>query len=142
MERSDCTLAELPVGPPPPFPAGLDEAALTAFFQTYELENAPRLEMENYWRHDWKRFVYTYGLIANASGECLELGANPYFTTLLLKFFTPLDLTLANYFGPNYFSAVSRQRVSIRNPHSGEIEAHLMQFSHFHPSYRLRARIP
>ena len=58
MQRSDSTLAELPMGPQLPFPPGLDEAAL---FQTYALENAPRLEMENYWRHDWKRFVYTYG---------------------------------------------------------------------------------
>jgi SAM-dependent methyltransferase len=130
MQRSDCTLAELPLAPPLPFPAGLDEAALVALFQTYELESAPRLEMENYWRHDWKRFVYTYGLIANSSGKCLELGANPYFITLLLKFFTSLDLSLANYFGPN-FSAVATQRVTIRNPHSGKIETHSMEFSHF-----------
>jgi SAM-dependent methyltransferase len=130
MRRSDCILAGLPVGPPLPFPPGVDEAALSALFQTYELENAPRLEMENYWQHDWKRFVYTYGLVANSSGKCLELGANPYFTTLLLKFFTSLDLTLANYFGPN-FSAVSRQRLTIRNPHTGEIQTSAMEFSHF-----------
>jgi SAM-dependent methyltransferase len=130
MQRSDCTLAELPLAPPLPFPPGLDEAALVALFQTYELDNAPRPEMENYWRHDWKRFVYTYGLIANSSGKCRELGANPYFTTLLLKFFTSLELTLANYFGPN-FSAVARQQVTIKNPRTGKIETHSMEFSHF-----------
>ena len=32
-------------------------------------------------------------------GECLELGANPYFTTLLLDKYTDLSLTLTNFYG-------------------------------------------
>jgi SAM-dependent methyltransferase len=34
-----------------------------------------------------------------AGGRLLELGANPYFLTLLLKRFSRYELTLANYFG-------------------------------------------
>jgi SAM-dependent methyltransferase len=33
------------------------------------------------------------------TGRCLELGANPYFTTYLLDGHTRLELTLANYYG-------------------------------------------
>jgi len=108
----------------------MDEDAIVAFFKTYELENAPRQEMENYWRHDWKRFLYTYGLIPASGGRCLELGSNPYFITLLLKYFTSLDVHLANYFGPT-FPDVSTQKVWINNPSNGEREVHLMKYSNF-----------
>ena len=41
----------------------------------------------------------TYDLVRSQQGRCLELGANPYFTTMLLREFTDLELVLANYFG-------------------------------------------
>lgn len=50
---------------------------------------------------DCERFLYTLNLIPEgATGRLLEIGANPYFTTLLLKYFrSSLDMTLTNYFG-------------------------------------------
>ena len=55
--------------------------------------------MHEYGSHDFRRFVYTLGLVKGLEGKCLEFGANPYFTTMLLERFTKLELSLANYFG-------------------------------------------
>ena len=101
-----------------------------ALFDSIELEGAPAKEFENYWRQDWRRFVYTYGLVKGLSGSCLELGANPYFTTTLLQNFTTLQLTLANYFGPQ-FQQLSRQNVTSTNPHTSLPETRALEFHHF-----------
>jgi SAM-dependent methyltransferase len=101
-----------------------------AFFGSLELEAAPKQELENYWRQDWRRFVYTYGLARDLAGDALELGANPYFTTMLLRQFTRLDLTLANYFGPQ-FQAHVEQRLSFANAANGEPESVTLAFHHF-----------
>ena len=49
-------------------------------------------ELKNYAFSDFRRFVYTFNLTKDLNGKCLELGANPYFTTILLKYFTDLNL--------------------------------------------------
>jgi SAM-dependent methyltransferase len=123
-------LASLELTPPLPLPNGCSEADMLAFFGSVTLAGSPRQELENYWRQDWRRFVYTYGLVSESAGRCLELGANPYFTTSLLKEFTRLDLTLANYFGP-HFTDQAMQEVSYSNPKSGKTQKHCMQFFHF-----------
>jgi SAM-dependent methyltransferase len=55
--------------------------------------------MHGYLHGDFRRFVYTLGLVPEGGGRLLEIGANPYFTTLLLRRFRGYELTLANYFG-------------------------------------------
>jgi SAM-dependent methyltransferase len=57
-------------------------------------------ELLTYCREDFWRFVRTYTLVRGFRGKCLELGANPYFMTMLLRQFTDLDFVLANYFTP------------------------------------------
>ena len=121
---------EFQLNPPLPLPAGQTEADVKALFGSVELEGAPKQELENYWRQDWKRFVYTYGIISGLSGTCLELGANPYFTTILLKYFTNLKLTCGNYFGPQ-FASRSTQNVSAIDPATGKRETHVVEFHHF-----------
>lgn len=88
-----------PLNPELPLPEGVSEAELRDYLKSVLVADAPPQEMANYCDQDFKRFVYTYGLVRDLSGKCLELGANPYFTTLLLKTFTQLELVLANYFG-------------------------------------------
>lgn len=83
-----------------PLPSGLTEQQLFEFVTSARVEDAPEDEMIAYGTHDFKRFVYTWGLVKDSQGSCLELGANPYFTTMMLDCFTDLDLSLANYFGP------------------------------------------
>jgi len=88
--------------PPLPELGGFSRHQLFNFVTSACVEDAPRQEMYNYASHDFERFVRTVGLVEGLSGCCLELGANPYFTTLLLSEFTELDLTLANFFSETH----------------------------------------
>ncbi|WP_017302680.1 class I SAM-dependent methyltransferase [Spirulina subsalsa] len=127
------TLAEsaediFPLCPPLPLPPGVSEEQLFQYLKTVLVADAPPEEMANYCSQDFRRFVYTYGLTQNLTGECLELGANPYFTTFLLREFTPLKLTLANYFGTG-FEPIITQTVNFdhfqsKQPESVEIESY------------------
>jgi SAM-dependent methyltransferase len=121
---------ELELAPALPLPAQCSEADLLSLFSSYSLEGSPADELRNYWGQDWKRFVYTFGLVNGLSGRCLELGANPYFTTLLLKLFTPLELTLANYFGP-HFTDRAMQVIGYRDPVTTTEHREALSFSHF-----------
>jgi SAM-dependent methyltransferase len=85
--------------PPLPLPAGTTEKQLKDYLLSLELYAAPPEEIKNYCESDFRRFVYTFSLMHGLQGSCLELGANPYFLTLLLKEFSSLKLELANYFG-------------------------------------------
>jgi SAM-dependent methyltransferase len=98
--------------PPLPLPAGMSEQQAFAFLNAIRVEHANDAELEGYCRREWRRFLYTWGLVKDLSGSCLELGANPYFTTGLLQAFTGMQLTLANYFGPDG-DAVAEQRVKM-----------------------------
>lgn len=89
----------LPLCPNLPLPPKTSREQILEFLLSVHPADAPPAEMENYCRSDFARFLYTYGLTDGLSGRCLELGSNPYFTTMLLKTFTHLELTLANYFG-------------------------------------------
>lgn len=116
--------------PPLPLPAGQTVDTITEFFASMELEGAPREEMRSYWGQDWRRFVYTLGLAHGLTGECLELGANPYYTTLLFKHFTNLNLSLANYFGEE-FPGPMKQTVRFKNPVTGKRDSQRLKFFHF-----------
>ena len=80
-------------------PEGRIEQQLFECVTSVRVKDAPEAEMKTCGMNDFKRFVYTWGLAKNINGECLELGENPYFTTMLFKKFTNLDISLANYFG-------------------------------------------
>ena len=118
------------IAPPLPLPAGQTEQSIKELFASVAIGDSSTLELENHWRQDWKRFVYTYGLVSDLKGSCLELGANPYYTSVLLKYFTPIEQTLANYFG-SHFGPTASQAVKVVNPHTGQSESHVATFHHF-----------
>lgn len=60
-----------------------------------------RTELWGYIEEAFLRFVNTICLVPEGSGALLELGANPYFLTLLLKKFRRYNLELANFFSDN-----------------------------------------
>lgn len=119
-----------PISPPLHLPPGQTEESIKAFFASIELEGAPKAEMVNYWTQDWKRFIYTLGLAVDKTGECLELGSNPHYTTLLVRYFSRLNLTLANYFG-DHFEASASQLVRFSNPISGIDDEVRLPYLHF-----------
>lgn len=55
--------------------------------------------LDGYVDDSFWRFLYTWDMVRHDSGTCLEIGANPYFTTFLLTEYTDLQLTLTNYYG-------------------------------------------
>ncbi len=116
--------------PPLPLPEGISEPQLFAFITSVRVADAPEAEMSAYGTHDFRRFVYTWGLCRNLGGKCLELGANPYFTTMLLRKFTQLDLSLANYFGSKA-NGVLRQSVYYRDVGASELSDCELEFQHF-----------
>lgn len=93
--------------------------------------DAPPKEMQNYASSDFKRFLYTLELVLGYStGSCLEIGSNPYFTTMLLKRYTDLELTLTNYFGDT-FTGPLKQIVCYTEIKTGEKKKTDFNFDHF-----------
>jgi SAM-dependent methyltransferase len=125
---SDKLLTEyFPLRPALPLPAGRDEDQIHAELRRVQIAGAPQ-EIVNYCDQDWRRFLYTYGLAEGLTGRALEIGANPYFTTYLLKTFTPLELTLTNYFDSHFNETA--QLVAM--PHDdGAVKELTLKFDHF-----------
>jgi SAM-dependent methyltransferase len=87
------------VSPPVPTPGGLSFAAVEKAFRSWSVNGEPVGHLDGYVDDSIWRFLHTWGIVRADTGACLELGANPYFTTYLLDQHTDLDLTLANYYG-------------------------------------------
>ena len=85
--------------PAVPTPTGLSAADLEATFRSWSVNGEPPGHLDGYVDDSISRFLHTWGIVRDDTGTCLELGANPYFTTYLLDRHTALDLTLANYYG-------------------------------------------
>lgn len=88
------------IAQPLAFPPGETEDSLFRWLQGFSLDGAPPAELINYLNEDFRRFVYTLGLVPEDEGRTLlEIGANPYFTSLLLKRFRRYDYHCTNFFG-------------------------------------------
>lgn len=87
--------------PPLPLPGGYTRAELLAALCTAAQDPAAAAELTAYLELDCDRFLYTLSLIPEDEDLLgLEIGAGPYFTTLLARWFRPrLRLELTNYFG-------------------------------------------
>lgn len=62
-----------PLRPLLPIPHGLSEEKLFQFVTSVRVADAPEQEMRAYGSHDFRRFVYTLGLVNGLKGKCLEL---------------------------------------------------------------------
>lgn len=121
-----------------PLPEGIEETVLFEWLKTVHVENASS-EIVNYCIQDFKRFIYTFGLVKSATinkpnARCLELGANPYFMTMLLKKFTSHEIVLANYFGNQHSNGLKQQSVSFAkfNNTNDEKEEQIEKLDYFH----------
>jgi SAM-dependent methyltransferase len=85
--------------PPIPLPDGLSLSDLERCYRSWSVNGEPVGHLDAYVDDSIWRFLHTWGIVRQDSGSCLELGANPYFTTYLLDEHTELELTLANYYG-------------------------------------------
>jgi SAM-dependent methyltransferase len=82
-----------------------DPGAVKAYLASFDLFGDNPAEGRAYLEHALRRFMLTLALTppaASADSRLLELGANPYFLTLLLRRFCRYHLTLANFFGAGH----------------------------------------
>ncbi len=84
-----------------PLPEGVEsrEKALEMFLSV-SIDGAPREEIHSYAETDCDRFLHTLPLVREDAKHILEIGANPYFSSILLKEFRSAKLHFTNYFGP------------------------------------------
>jgi SAM-dependent methyltransferase len=73
--------------------------ALLGSFGAVGADERARAELDQYLRGDLLRFITTLSLIPLGAGRLLEIGASPYFTTLLVRRFRAYELSLTNSFG-------------------------------------------
>lgn len=99
--------------PPVPVPDGWSLAQVEAVLKSWSVDGEPAGHLAAYVDDSLWRFLHTWGMVRADSGRCLELGANPYFTTYLLNNHTDLHLTLANFYG-GADQEHSRQAVSCK----------------------------
>ncbi len=102
-------VVDAPAPPPPsvvldtaparPLPEGWDEAKVHDVMASFRVDGSDPGELKPYADDALWRFLHTWGLVRDERGPALELGGNPYFITWLLRDFTDLDVTVANYFG-------------------------------------------
>ena len=112
-----------------PPPRGFTRSAVFEMLSTIELDGVRPVELGPYLTEDFERFLITLHLVGNASGRALEIGANPYYITVLLKEFTDLDVRLTNCFDPTV-SGSGIQVVQYHSAITGGLRSESMEFEH------------
>ncbi len=88
-------------------------------------------EGKDYIAHAFRRFMRTIEMIPPApepDSQLLELGANPYFVTILLQRFHAYHLTLSNFFGEGHLPEGKGVQVMSNARYH---ERHEFEFDHF-----------
>ncbi len=114
---------------PRPLPEGWTEAELRDVMHSISVDGSAPGELSPYVDDAFWRFLQSWGLVREASGTALELGANPYFITWLLREFTSLDLSLANYFGGERVAHEQRFAHTDRDGTTSEVVLHSQLFN-------------
>jgi len=94
------------------YPPGETEESVFNYLASWRLdEEGTEEEMTNYLRHDFKRFLITLNLLPPGNGRLLEIGANPYFTSMLIRKFTSFELFMTNWFGDGLAEKITQYKV-------------------------------
>ena len=94
-------------------PPGETEESLKQFLSSYRPEDGGgKDELRGYLNEAFQRFLYTLQLVPDSTGRLLEIGANPYFMTLLLRRFRRYELHMTNYFGVDFEGAITQTIVN------------------------------
>ena len=75
----------------PPLPAfgAIDRNTILRTLMSFTLDDAGAGELGAYAKEDCDRFLHTVGLVPERRLSLLEIGANPYFTSYMLRKFRP-----------------------------------------------------
>jgi SAM-dependent methyltransferase len=77
-------------------------------------------EYRVYLDYAFHRFLITMEFLPDHPGRVLEIGATPYYLTLLMKRFRPYELELSNFFGEVTADSSIIDKATIDNPEYGE----------------------
>lgn len=96
--------------PPLPCPTGHTPETLLELLASFRMQdNSPANELLGYLNQDLRRFIRTLSLVPQGKeGRLIEIGANPYFTSILLCEFRQYKHTYTNYFGPRHPSTAQQ----------------------------------
>jgi SAM-dependent methyltransferase len=85
-------------------PAGETEASLFDYLADYHVEGEGVTEERNMYLHvAYRRFLQTLALVPDRKGRLLEIGAGPYFLSLLLlRFRKQYELFFTNFYGAHH----------------------------------------
>lgn len=116
-----------------PLPSGASESDLHEFLRSMPVVCPPFSQdaLIDYCDQHIRRFIYTYGLIKELKGKALELGAAPYFFTILIDQFADFDLVLANYYGQSYKEDYVYQDLSYLDFYTKEMRSLKLDYHHF-----------
>lgn len=100
-----------------PAPEGEDGKSLHDYLSKWSIEGEGMTrERLGYLNEAFHRFLYTLDLVPNRAGKLLEVGANPYFITLLLHRFRPnISVETVNYF-PGWANPSTQTLVAADEP--------------------------
>ena len=129
------SLDSFPLRPKLPLPSDASRDELFDWLTSVRVEGAPE-SIRGYCVQDFERFVHTFGLVQRAGSgpdaAGLELGANPYFTTMLMRQFTPIRWSLANYFSDDVRDEIGMQRVFFNEYSNPDVRSSVeLEFRHF-----------
>src|ERR1700761_5857758 len=83
-----------------PMPQGFTRDAIISILSSMTIDAQKSGDLDNYLKEDCNRFLYTLNMIPTHPLKVLEVGANPYFLTHLIRLFRPnAELHLTNFFG-------------------------------------------
>jgi len=103
-----------------PLPHGLSRQAVIDSLVTISIDGSAVGELTAYASEDCERFLYTVGMLPDTPVKVLEIGGNPYFTTILARRFKPAaEFHLTNYFGGD--TGPRQQKIEIKG-FDGQIE--------------------
>lgn len=110
-----------------PLPSGLARESILATLCSFSIDGSPPGALQAYAQEDCERFLHTLALIPEGPLRLLEVGANPYFTSYLIRRFRPeAQLTLLNYFGGE--AGPGSQQIVVTDADSGRVSHHVWDY--------------
>ncbi|WP_174591726.1 hypothetical protein [Methanocella conradii] len=86
-----------------------DERFIVDYLKNSIVSPDAKEQLLSYINEAFYRLLHTLRLIPNIkNGKMLEIGANPYFLTLLIKKYRDYELSLINYFGDDFVEDTQR----------------------------------
>lgn len=96
-----------------------DEGKIRGYLASLDAFADAPMEGRNYINHALRRFIITVNMVpiaAHPHQRLLEIGAGPYYTTLLLQRLRGYDMYLTNFYGDNH-PAIGQQIIRSERYH-------------------------